>query len=240
MLPLETVLVTNAHLLVEAPQSAHAPLPLHVLPRLPVAPQLVLLPGNTHAPVASQSVAPHAPPIGLHVAAQQCVPVPATPQLFGMLHWSFELHAAPALPFATHVPFAPGLLQNTPVPWQSASEAHAVLHAVALAQTKPPAQGAAAPDAAHVPAPLQVAGVSCPLLHDPGQLVPLTGNTQAPPALQSVAPHAPPTTAQVAAQQWVPVPDVPQTLAAHWSFAAQVAPAPPLATQVPDAPGFAQ
>jgi hypothetical protein len=54
--------------------------------------------------------------------------------------------------------------------------------------------------------------------------------------VQSVAPHAPPTGLHVAAQQWVPVPDTPQTPAEHWSFALHGAPPPPFGTQVPPGP----
>ncbi len=50
---------------------------------LPVheAPHAVPDATNTHAPLLSQSVAPHAPPIGVHAAVQQCVPVPLVPQM---------------------------------------------------------------------------------------------------------------------------------------------------------------
>jgi hypothetical protein len=59
------------------------PVPLHeltvsVLP-VQVDPQAVELPGPTHAPVASQLVAPHVPVV-LHVAVQQ-FPVPIVPQI---------------------------------------------------------------------------------------------------------------------------------------------------------------
>jgi hypothetical protein len=37
--------------------------------------------GKEHAPEIVQSFAPHAPPIGLHVAVQQRVPVPLVPQM---------------------------------------------------------------------------------------------------------------------------------------------------------------
>jgi hypothetical protein len=62
------------------------PAPLHVPPDVicpllhDAAPQLVPE-GNTHAPVASQSVAPQAPPTGLQETAQQCVPVPLVPHV---------------------------------------------------------------------------------------------------------------------------------------------------------------
>jgi hypothetical protein len=54
----------------------------------------------------------------------------------------------------------------------------------------------------------------------------------APATVQSVAPHAPPTDAQLMAQQW-PVPEVPHTLAAHWAFALHAAPAPSFGTHAP-------
>jgi hypothetical protein len=67
------------------------------------APHAVPLAGKRHAPVALQSVAPHVPPTALHVAAQQCVPAPLTPQT-PAVHWSFAEHAAPGPPFGTHAP----------------------------------------------------------------------------------------------------------------------------------------
>ncbi len=100
-------------------------------------------------------------------------------------------------------------------------------------------QAAAVPE--HVPSPLHVpAEVSCPLLQVPPHAVLLVGPTHAPAALQSVAPHTP-VVVQVPVQQWVPVPPVgPQSSLVHWSLAPHVAPAAPLATQVPEAPGVAQ
>jgi hypothetical protein len=115
-----------------------------MLPEHDGAPHEVVLPGKTQAPVVSQSVAPHAPVVGLHAAVQQWVPVPETPQTFE-LHWSFAVHALPAAPVETQVPEAPGFMQKAPGPSQSASEAQAVLHAVALAQTKPPGHAAVVP-----------------------------------------------------------------------------------------------
>jgi hypothetical protein len=92
----------------------------------------------------------------------------------------------------------------------------------------------------HVPLPLQVpAGVSTPLAQVPPHAVPLVGYTHAPDALQSVAPQAP-LPVQAAVQQCVPVPPGPQSESVHWSFAVHVAPAAPLATQVPEAPGVEQ
>jgi hypothetical protein len=151
------------------------------------------------------------------------------------------VHAVPTASFATQVPVAPGFLQKLDADSQSASDAHAVLHDVAFAQTKPPGHGDVVP-LLHVPEPLQVlAAVSMPALHDAApQVVPAAGNTQAPVALQSVAPHVPPIGLHDAAQQWVPVPATPQTPAEHWSFAVHAAPAPPLGTHVPAAPGFLQ
>jgi hypothetical protein len=60
--------------------------------------------GYTHPPVPSQSEAPHVPPV-VHVAAQQCVPVPVAPQT-PAAHWSLAEHKAPSPPFATQAPAA--------------------------------------------------------------------------------------------------------------------------------------
>jgi hypothetical protein len=57
---------------------------------------------TTHAPVASQSVAPQAP-VAVHAAEQQWVPTPLVPQTL-IVHWSLALHVAPAVPFATQLP----------------------------------------------------------------------------------------------------------------------------------------
>jgi hypothetical protein len=104
------------------------------------------------------------------------------------------------------------------VPSQSASDVQAVLHAVALAQTKPPGQAVGLP-ATQVPEPLQALVVIWPPPHEAvPQLVPLVGNTHAPPALQSVAPQAPPDGLHVEVQQWVPAPPcatVPQAPLRH-------------------------
>jgi len=66
--------------------------------------------GKTQAPLASQSVAPQTPPVGLHDIAQQWLPVPPTPQT-PAAHWSFALHTAPAPPPGTQVPLGPGFWQ---------------------------------------------------------------------------------------------------------------------------------
>lgn len=76
-------------------------------------------------------------------------------------HWLLAVHGVVAAPLATQVPVAPGVAQYLVVPWQSASTVHAVLHAVALAQAKPPAQGAAEPGVQepvplHEPAPVRM------------------------------------------------------------------------------------
>jgi hypothetical protein len=96
--------------------AVHAPLPSHAL-IVRVDPGLgqevahcVPFATNEQAPVAVQSVAPHAPPIGLQVAVQQRVPVPLVPQM-PFVHWSFAPHVAPATPLPTHVPDAPGVAQ---------------------------------------------------------------------------------------------------------------------------------
>jgi hypothetical protein len=108
------------------------------------------------------------------------------------------------------------------------------LHDVALAQTKPPGHGVGTP-ALHVPAPLhEPAGVSTPFVHEATpQLVPAEGNTHAPVALQSLAPHVPPAGLQVVAQQCVPAPDGPHTPLTHWSFAPHVMPVPSFGAQAP-------
>ncbi len=77
------------------------------------------------------------------------------------------------------------------------------MHAVTLAHTKLPAQGAAAPAVPQLPVPVQAAaGVSWPLLHDAvPQVVVLPGKTHAPVESQSSAPHAPPDGLQGPEQQ---------------------------------------
>jgi hypothetical protein len=89
-------------------------------------------------------------------------------------------------------------------------------------------------DVVHVPVPLQVLVVSCPLLQDDGaHWVPLAGKTHAPvPGLHPVAPQAPPMGEQAAVQQ-LPVPAVPQTPLVHWSFAVHVVPTPSLEMHAP-------
>jgi hypothetical protein len=197
------------------------------------APHEVPLAAKTHAPPALQSLAPQGP-VELHNAAQQCVPTPRVPQRLPT-HWSFALHIAPAPRFGTQLPAS----QKSPLVWQSLSDAHMILHAVALAQGRFPGHAVGAPGL-HVPEPLQVLRVSCPFTHDDPHAVPLVGKTHAPLLLQSVAPQAPPTELQVLLQQRVPVPLVPQIPLAHWSGATHVTPAPPLGTQTPDVPGFKQ
>jgi hypothetical protein len=64
----------------------HVPVPLHVwVVRLELAHvgglQTVPPPGNMHAPVGEQSVAPQRPPVGLQAAVQHRLPVPLMPQI---------------------------------------------------------------------------------------------------------------------------------------------------------------
>jgi hypothetical protein len=121
----------------------------------------------------------------------------------------------------------------------SASDAHAVRQALPAAlHVSAPGHAVGVP-AWHVPEPLHVFGTSMFPVHVDPHEVPLAGNTHAPVASQSVAPHVPPVVHD-AAQQWVPEPDGPQTPAAHWSFAEHAAPAGPFATHVPLAPRFLQ
>jgi hypothetical protein len=73
---------------------------------------------------------------------------------------------APGPPFATHIPDAPGLAQYVVLDdWQSPSPLHAVLHALLVAQMKPPGHPAA--DAlVHVPVPSHIRwGVIMPEAH---------------------------------------------------------------------------
>jgi hypothetical protein len=130
--------------------------------------------------VPSQLVAPQTPPT--HAAVQHS-PVTATSQTPDA-HWLLAVHAPPFAVW-TQVPDAPGFWQTKPVPSQSLLEAHAVLHAVGLAQTKPPWQAAVTP-ATHAPLPLQApALVSWPLLHDaPPQGIPEATCSHTPPAAQ--------------------------------------------------------
>jgi hypothetical protein len=159
-------------------------------------------------------VAPHAPPV-VQAAEQQRVPVPVAPQTL-LEHWSFAVHARPAFFLATHVPEAPGFWQKSPaMHWESA--AHAVRHAVPpVLHVKLPPHAAGAP-AVQEPAPLHVLIVTVlpGVGHDEPQIVAGAGNTQAPVASQSDAPHVPPTGLHVAAQQCVPAPIGPHTPAAH-------------------------
>jgi len=95
---------------------------------------------------------------------------------------------------------------------QSESKVHDVLHAVRLAQMKPPVHALGAP-AAHVPLPLQALTVSWPLRHEGvPHAPPAVGNTHAPVPLHDVAPHVPLAHAVV---QQLPVPLTPQTSLAH-------------------------
>jgi hypothetical protein len=93
-------------------QGPPLPLPLHVPPLQAVkvlvialahvvAEQEVEVPGYEQAPVPSQSVAPQAPPV-MQAAEQQC-PVPVAPQMVDV-HWSPEVHAAPAASLGTQAP----------------------------------------------------------------------------------------------------------------------------------------
>ncbi len=164
--------------------AVHVPEPLQVpagvnvslpVPPHDAEPHDVVLPGNTHAPEVLQAVAPQAPPMGSHTAVQQ-LPDPATSQTPDE-HWLFAVHAPPA---ATSDTQAPAELQKTPVPAQSALEAHVVLQAVALPQMRPPGQAAAVPAVhvlfvvLHVPAgvnmlPLHVATAQSALVLQPTQ-----------------------------------------------------------------------
>ncbi len=92
---------------------------------------------------------------------------------------------------------------------------HPVRHAVALAQTRLPGHGAGLP-VPHVPDPSQTGLVSVLPEHDTAPHdVDDDGKTQAPLALQSVAPQVVPVGLQAAEQQWVPVPETPQTPLVH-------------------------
>jgi hypothetical protein len=104
------------------------------------------------------------------------------------------------------------------------------LHAVALAQTRPPAQAAGVP-AVQLPEPLQALGVSVLPEQDDPQLVPLPGPTHAPPALHEVAPHTP--VMMHAAAQQLPVPLVPQMPDVQALSPPQAAPLLPFGVHVP-------
>src|SRR5579871_2398202 len=78
---------------------AQVPPPLHVGADVRIDPEQDGLPqvlpfGNRHVPAALQSVAPHAPPIGLQAAVQQWVPVPTVPQT-SLEHSSFAVQVEP-------------------------------------------------------------------------------------------------------------------------------------------------
>jgi hypothetical protein len=116
------------------------------------------------------------------------VPVPEVPQT-PLVHCEFALHTEPAPTVAPQVPEAPGLKQMSPDA-QSELEAHAVLHAVALAQMKPPGHAAGEP-VLHVFETQVSAGVSMPLLHEAvvtEQSAALLHSTQVPAELQTEPP----------------------------------------------------
>jgi hypothetical protein len=95
------MLDTKAHLLVDLPHRfVHAPAPLQAS----AVPQAVATPGYTHAPAASQVVAPQVPPV-THAAVQQW------PWQTPLAHWSGAKHTAPAACFGTHAALAPGFGQ---------------------------------------------------------------------------------------------------------------------------------
>lgn len=144
-------------------------------------------------------------------------------------------------PLMTHVPHVLAVTSQTLLPSQPELAVHVVAQAVLLRHAKLPVQTAALVE--HWPVPVQVpAGVSMPALQVFPQAVLLVGYTQAPEVSQSVAPQAPPVVQlAVVEQQWVPVPPLgPQSALVHWSLPPHAAPVPPLATQVPPAPGVAQ
>ena len=150
----------------QLPEPLQVPPVVNVLPVQAAAPQEVVAEGKTHAPAASQSVAPHAAPVAPQAAAQQRVPAPLGPQR-PLLHASLAAHALPAAARETHVPVVgPGFEQNSELLAQSPSAEQWVRHAVPLPQASPPAQGAGVPGA-HPPWPLQVpAGVNVLPEHD--------------------------------------------------------------------------
>jgi hypothetical protein len=130
-------------------------------------PQPIVLPGKTHAPVPSQSVAPQGGPTGLHCFEQQWKPTPIVPQI-PLWHCELIEHGEPSppevvpeelvleeeLPGRTHPPD----WQTYPLT-QSAVVVHDVLHAVALAHTRLAGHGIGSPEL-QVPRPLQVLWVS--------------------------------------------------------------------------------
>jgi hypothetical protein len=91
---------------------------------------------------------------------EQQLPVPVVPQT-PLVHWSLFVHVLPSGFCATHVPPE----QKVELLSQSLSLRHCERQAVpVLLHLSPLAQGAV--DAVHVPEPLQVLVVSCPLLQD--------------------------------------------------------------------------
>lgn len=125
---------------------AHAPIPsqcslvslsfMHAL----AAPHGVFASGRTHAPMPSQSVAPHGPPAIGHSAVQQC-PTPVVPQT-PLRHSPWDAHGAPS---GSTQNVLPGVGQTAVGAAQSAFVAHVVLHAAAFAHARPPAQGLGSP-----------------------------------------------------------------------------------------------
>ena len=143
-------------------------------------------PAGAAVPAVMFAQVPVAEPVSAIVHATQ-VPVQAVlqqtpPTQKPLEHWrsSPPVHAWPFACAATHWPDA---LQYWLALSQSVSAAQLVLHAVALAQMKPPAQAAVLPPL-QVPLPLQVlAAVSSPLLHDGfPHVVPDAASWQPPPA----------------------------------------------------------
>ena len=202
---------------------AQVPAPLHVFvvswpPAQDVAPQLVPLAGKTQG--ARRAAGGRA--AGASGRARRCARGPSPPIPHTLLRrWSAALHAAPLALLATHVRRAGVHAVG------ARALAVGVGGARGLAARRAPADEAPAQVTGlvlHTPEPLQVPReVSWPLVHVPPQLVPF-GETQAPVASQSVAPQVPPDGLHAAAQQCVPVPEVPQKLLVQWAFAVQAAP----------------
>jgi hypothetical protein len=209
----------------QVPEPLHAPAAVSMAPLHEGEPHDTLLEGYMHPPVPLQPVAPQAPEVA-QAAAQQ-LPVPAVPQT-ALVHWLLEMHGSPAGFFAVQAPAEQKLLEEA----QSASVVHEVLHAVELAQTKPPGQGAVAP-ALQVPEPLHVlAAVNMAPVHEgePHDTL-LEGYMHPPVPLQPVAPQAP-EVSQAIAQQ-LPMPVVPQTPLVHWLLELHESPAGFFALQAP-------
>jgi hypothetical protein len=82
----------------QEPEPSHA-LVVSMLPVQLGAPQLVLLVGYMHAPVASHALVPQVASVLSHAAVQQWPP----PQLV-LVHWSSAAQVAPAPPFGTQAP----------------------------------------------------------------------------------------------------------------------------------------